>query len=87
MIESSRHNQKWDEAEEEAIISRFKKDVPIQRIAELHGRTEVAIECRLEKLGFIHREAATGFSTYKIIKIPRAIFSRLQQVLLLNQGA
>ena len=42
----------WSPAEERDLLSAAGKSVDLGRIAEAHGRTETAIICRLEQLGY-----------------------------------
>lgn len=43
----------WTKDEEKRMVSAFKKGTSIDVIAKVHGRTNRAIEMRLEKLGRI----------------------------------
>lgn len=56
----ARANEKWSKAEEEIVVQRFVKNVEIDRIAELHGRTAGAIQSKLCNLGYMQR-SGTGY--------------------------
>jgi hypothetical protein len=45
----------WDETEEERLSAEFLRGVPIQRLAESHGRSVRALCHRLEVLGVVER--------------------------------
>lgn len=44
---------KWTTNEEKLLTDRFSRGMTTSEIAKLHGRTEYAIKCRLEKLGYL----------------------------------
>jgi len=43
----------WSKAEDEQLIEEYKKRMPINEIAKIHGRTQTSINTRLIKLGFL----------------------------------
>lgn len=51
--EIANNGQKWLPEEEEALITEFKSNVPLNEIAYLHARTTNGIRVRLVKLGLI----------------------------------
>lgn len=46
----SRKGVSWTKEEEENLVKEYKRGVSVETIADYHGRTTIAIECRIQKL-------------------------------------
>ena len=58
----------WDDAEDRQLKKLFNYKIPIFEIAEIHGRSEKAIQLRLIKLGLIKEENTDNFVWEKFKK-------------------
>lgn len=46
----SRKGELWTKEEEQQLVIEYEKGVSLETIADYHGRTTIAIECRIQKL-------------------------------------